>query len=430
MSFGELNQDNMSLVALKRQVEQVEHELQQRVPTDSNDHEPEYAVLFTGNWHSSIPNQLICHPELSPAEKTTWQVWRLSIATPGRPGASPRSSDMMRHINCSKPTLTSTKAMLRVTRWATLCRSVRNGHGRFLGDIYLLHDEPLSLAATLELDPEYLRFLDHLISSEKKNKRLRAAAAKIIQGVRREEVSPQQSTELERCLNHLTLFKDSDSGYPTINTTDQMLTQVKKFNPVEDGNTQEIQKNEHLVSTHESQVKKFNPVDNEIKDELSDQKTTQVKNFTPEGARLKNFFTPSSSSKNNNKYKNNNYSRAREAKNVFMDDQSVMSFITSHIPMIGSSLANLWEQVFIGREKTIPIIIIKIKPLPRIQQINVLCQLLGRLIQADKNLAHEVRDVVKYSHSLIKSELEGSLVLDEYALRIKESIEDDMPLVL
>lgn len=426
MSFDGLNQDNLKLVALRRQVEQVELELKQRGQEDNFDHEPEYAVLFTGNWQSAIPNQLICHPDLSPAEKITWQVWRLAITNPGRPGASPRSSDLMRHINCSKPTLTGTKAMLRVTRWATLCRSVRNLRGRFLGDIYLLHDEPMSLAATIELDPEYLRFLDRIISSEKKNKRLRAAAAQIIQSVRQEELSPQQISELERCVNNLGLFKEDKSGCPVYSRADQKTTQVKKLNLDEKNLASKIDETEQKIHDDNVQVKKFN-LD---KDEIADEKVTQVKKLNPDSTRLKNFLTTSSSSKNN-KYKNNNtYARAHENENVFMDGQSVHGFITSNIPMIGSLLADLWEQVFIAREKTIPILIVKLKPLPRGQQINVLCQLLGRLIQADKDQAPEVRDVVKYCHSLIKAELDGSLVMDEYALRIKESIEEEMPLVI
>ena len=426
MSFDGLNQDNLRLVALKRQVEQVEQELKQRGQEDNLDHEPEYAVLFTGNWQSSIPNQLICHPDLSPAEKITWQVWRLAITNPGRPGASPRSSDLMRHINCSKPTLTGTKAMLRVTRWATLCRSVRNLQGRFLGDIYLLHDEPMSLAATIELDPEYLRFLDRIISSEKKNKRLRAAAAQIIQSVRQEDLSPQQISELERCVNNLSLFTEDKSGCPVYARADQKTTQDKKLNPGKTDAVSEMGETEEPMHGDNTQDKKINPG----KDARFDKNLTQVKKLNLDNTRLKNFFTPSSSSKNN-KYNNNNiYARAHENENVFMDGQSVHGFITSNIPMIGSLLADLWEHVFIAREKTIPIIIVKLKPLPRGRQINVLCQLLGRLIQADKDQAPEVRDVVKYCHSLIKAELDGSLVMDEYALRIKESIEEEMPLVI
>ena len=51
--------------------------------------------------------------------------------------------------------------------------------GRFVGDIYLLHDEPLSLA-TLELDPGYIEFLERLLSGSSKTTRVRQLAANIL----------------------------------------------------------------------------------------------------------------------------------------------------------------------------------------------------------------------------------------------------------
>src|SRR5690606_10337031 len=46
------------------------------------------------------------------------------------------------------------------TRWLTLCRRVRDIQGRFRGNIYALHDEPLPLADALYLDQEYIQFLE------------------------------------------------------------------------------------------------------------------------------------------------------------------------------------------------------------------------------------------------------------------------------
>ncbi|ODS23549.1 hypothetical protein AB835_08020 [Candidatus Endobugula sertula] len=430
MSFDSFNNENQQLVTLKRQLAVMEKELKDRGNEDNLDHEPEYAVLFTGNWQSSIPNQLILNPDLSPVEKITWQVWRLAIPHPGKPGATPRSSELMRHANCSKPTLTSAKAMLRVTRWATRCRSVRNSHGRFLGDIYLLHDQPLSLAANLELDPEYLSYLDSLVMSEKKNKRLRAVAASIIRSVREDELTPQQRTELQSCVANLGMFLESESGFPIYREADQNTTQVKNFNPVESGNTPlEVEESVEIPSTS-IQDKKFN-LDDTSK---NDQKTTQDKNFNPvepdKNTRLKNFLTASSSSSNNKINNNISYARAREEESHLLADQDISEFITSNVPLIGNVLANLFKQVFIARESAVPVLMTKIKPLSRRQQVNVLCQLLGRLIQADKNEANEVRDVVRYCHSLVTAEKENRLMLDEYAQRIKEAVEDDMPLVI
>ena len=56
--------------------------------------------------------------------------------------------------------LTISLAILRITRWVTLCRRVRDPAGRHRGNIYTLHDEPLVLPSTLHLDPGYVDFLD------------------------------------------------------------------------------------------------------------------------------------------------------------------------------------------------------------------------------------------------------------------------------
>ncbi len=58
----------------------------------------------------------------------------------------------------SRATVARSLAILRMTRWVTLCRRVRE-KGRNRGNIYALHDEPLALAATLYLDPGYMDFL-------------------------------------------------------------------------------------------------------------------------------------------------------------------------------------------------------------------------------------------------------------------------------
>ncbi len=428
MSFGsDINVNDRQLVALRRQLARIEKELQDRGNEDNLDHEPEYAVLFTGSWQSAMPNQLILNTELSGTEKITWQVLRLAITNPGQPGASPRSSELMRHIGCSKPTLTAAKAMLRVTRWATLCSSIRNNQGRFLGDIYLLHDQPLSLAANLQLDPEYLRFLENIIMSEKKRKRLRTAAASILQSVRDDELMPCQMTELERGVSNLSMFKESETGFPVYQESDQKVTQVKKLNPV---NTSELARNEQespQATGSIDQVKKLNLDESE----RIDQNSTQVKKLNPdERGGLKNFLTASSSSINNKINNNISYAHAREKDIPQAVNQDVGASVASNVPMIGSVLANLFKEVFVAREATVPVLMTKLKPLSRRQQVNVLCQLLGRLIQADKNEAKEVRDVVRYCHSLITAEKENQLMLDEYAQRIKEAVEDDMPLVI
>jgi hypothetical protein len=142
----------------------------------------DFAVLFTGNWHDSIPRNLILNQQLSPVEKITWQTLRLTIANPQQPGSAPSREGLAAMVNCSPPTITSSRQMLRLTRYMTHCSTVRK-QGRFVGDIYLLHDEPMALSDTLQIDPEYLDFVVMLTKAGNKAKALRQEAARVLREI-------------------------------------------------------------------------------------------------------------------------------------------------------------------------------------------------------------------------------------------------------
>lgn len=135
--------DQTDLRKLMHQIDKAEQDLiKVRSGDDALDQEDGMAVLFTGQWHDSFPRQLVLNQTLSANEKVCWQTIRLSISSPDRPGATPRRDQLASMINCSAPTVTTARTMLRVTRWVTFCKTVRK-HGQFVGDIYLFHDRPL-----------------------------------------------------------------------------------------------------------------------------------------------------------------------------------------------------------------------------------------------------------------------------------------------
>jgi hypothetical protein len=49
-------------------------------------------------------------------------------------------------------------AILRITRWLSLCARLRAKTGQFQGNVYVLHDEPLPLVDALYLDEDYMAF--------------------------------------------------------------------------------------------------------------------------------------------------------------------------------------------------------------------------------------------------------------------------------
>lgn len=139
---------------------------------------PSQSVIFTGNRLESVPTQLISDPILEPVDKLVWMV--LSSTRVGNDIAAvlPSYEDLLRLANIrGRATLARALAILRITRWLTLCRKVRDERGRFRGNVYALHDEPSLLADSLLLDPSYLPFLQK--SSAHSHRRVQWVARQI-----------------------------------------------------------------------------------------------------------------------------------------------------------------------------------------------------------------------------------------------------------
>ena len=121
---------------------------------------PHDTVLFLGARHQSFPALIVQDPILEPVDKIVWMVVWQRGAAGGSQAAFPSYAEIAAcaHIR-SDTTISRALAILRATRWLSLCASVRGPKGKFRGNVYALHDEPLSLAATLTLDPDHLRFL-------------------------------------------------------------------------------------------------------------------------------------------------------------------------------------------------------------------------------------------------------------------------------
>lgn len=119
---------------------------------------PAEALLFVGNWNDALPRLLIHDQVLEPVDKVVWAVIRTQ-ADPQRGTAFPSYATIGRLANVgSDATVSRAIAILRLTRWLTLCARARDGWGRFRGSVYALHDEPLPLADTLYLDQGYMEF--------------------------------------------------------------------------------------------------------------------------------------------------------------------------------------------------------------------------------------------------------------------------------
>lgn len=118
-------------------------------------------MLFLGNRHQSYPTLVITDPVLEPVDKLVWMVIMLQVQAPAMRTVFPGYGTIGRMANVgSRSTIARALAILRITRWLTLCARVRADSGRFCSNLYALHDEPLPLADAFHLDTDYLAFLD------------------------------------------------------------------------------------------------------------------------------------------------------------------------------------------------------------------------------------------------------------------------------
>ncbi len=116
-------------------------------------------LLFLGNWNESFPRLIFEDPVLKPVDRNVWAAIKLKAAN-NQATAFPSYEELQAACNIEgKATIARAIAILRATRWITLCKRVRK-NGRNAGNIYALHDEPLQLTDTLSLDPEYIPFLE------------------------------------------------------------------------------------------------------------------------------------------------------------------------------------------------------------------------------------------------------------------------------
>lgn len=421
----------LALDAIQRQINRAERDLiDQRTQLDDEDG---MAVLFTGNHHDAFPRHLVVNSYLSPVEKTTWQVIRLSINDPHRPGATPRRNDIAAMVNCSPPTVTTCKTMLRIRGWLTYCRSVRRS-GRFVGEIYLLNDEPMSLQSILEIDSSFVDFLEDQVGG--KNQRLKVAASEVLQQIRA-LTSSELPSEIEQMGDRIERVMASP------------FHRSKIFAPVEtpdsEVNSEIFGTDSGETSTYTDQSKNFAPVN-------SDQTLHQSKKFAPVGNKFalgeqKIFYSQgSSSSFNNNKYISNarvhteGQPRAIAADQVQREAESLANFIEiqrqgrwgdrdeerdevwvrKYLPWFAHEPFKpyvLW--LIASRHNLLPVIWQKIKPLPKHSQELVLYQLLGHAAAWRHGWREQIRDPVGYLHRLTELQQSNQLYPDEWALKLK-----------
>ncbi len=147
--------------------------------------------LFSGNRHETVPRALLLDTRLTPLERNAWQVFRLLLNDDGVT-AFPTYDQLRRYLSsvpcgalASHETVAKTLTMLRLTRWLSLVRRRRDTHtGRVQGNLYVLHDMPLTPFEAMQLDPEYLGLISEALDHA--NKGIQRVGVTIIEEIRQD----------------------------------------------------------------------------------------------------------------------------------------------------------------------------------------------------------------------------------------------------
>ena len=133
------------------------------------------AFLFSGNRHESVPRRLFVDRRLTPLERNAWQVFRLMLnddgvtTFPTYEQLRPWLASMPCAGQASHETVARALTLLRLTRWLSLVRRRRDPKtGRILGNLYVLHDEPLTPFEAMQLDPDYLQLVSQALGHSAK----------------------------------------------------------------------------------------------------------------------------------------------------------------------------------------------------------------------------------------------------------------------
>ena len=101
---------------------------------ESADNARSDSLQFLGNRHTAFPILVVQDPVLEPVDKLVWMAIKLQAETGGST-AFPTYDAIRKTANiASKSTVARAIAVLRATRWLTLCARLREHSGRFRGN--------------------------------------------------------------------------------------------------------------------------------------------------------------------------------------------------------------------------------------------------------------------------------------------------------
>jgi len=158
---------------------------------------PFNTLLYLGDRETTVPPLLMKDLVLNPVDKILWMALYIAASETEDGADFPGYPQLAVQVNVASPsTIARAVAILRITRWLTLCARCRGNNGRYRSNLYALHDEPISVADAQYLDPGYLTFLSKSLAHN--HARVRRVA-QVVQDAIDADSAADQATSGNEC---------------------------------------------------------------------------------------------------------------------------------------------------------------------------------------------------------------------------------------
>ncbi|WYX49674.1 STY4528 family pathogenicity island replication protein [Achromobacter xylosoxidans] len=183
---------------------------------------PADRLLYSGTHHETVPRALLFDGRLTPLERNAWQLLRLQVSAEGV--AAMRTYEQLRphlaSIPCgtqaSHETIARALSVLRLTRWLSLVRRRRDpASGRLLGNVYVLHDAPLTPFEAMHLDAEYLGLVSQALRHASAT--VKRVSVQVLQEIAEDPLLQERTlpSRLDALMGQLrTLVEAHNASYP------------------------------------------------------------------------------------------------------------------------------------------------------------------------------------------------------------------------
>jgi hypothetical protein len=143
-----------------------------------NDRNQTDSLLYIGNWQDAIPRSIWVDVSLNAMDVRSWGIIRTQ-AVNGSAVILSINHLLKDTLGYSNATVSRVIYVLRLTRWISLCSKLRTDSGKFRGNIYAIHDNPVLLDDAIYLDSHYIEFVKKQTSH--RNNAIRTLAQSIWQ---------------------------------------------------------------------------------------------------------------------------------------------------------------------------------------------------------------------------------------------------------